>query len=112
MPIRLIAKIKEVVVEQYLIDRVAEAFPTTMCLKYEVRRNEPDRILIMPEGRTVFVETKRPGKDLRSGQVRAFKRLNDLGHEAYMANTRELVDELIEFLKKPKRGNNGNAYFR
>ena len=102
MPIRLLAKIKEATVEQYFCGRFADAFPEALCLKYEVRRNEPDRILILPEGRAVFVETKRPGKDLRPGQVRAFERLADLGHEAYMANTKALVDELIEFLKKPK----------
>jgi len=90
---------KELTVEKHLVKKLKENFPTAEIRKYEAQRNDADRIILLPQGRCVFVETKRPKKDLRPGQERAFKRLHKLGFEAYVANTKELVDELIVFLK-------------
>lgn len=92
-------KPKEISVEQHFVDEMKKAFPTAQVHKYEIRRSEPDRICLLPGGRCVFVELKRPGKDLREEQVRAAKRLHDLGFECFMANTKELVDEVVQYLK-------------
>ena len=96
MPIRLI---REYVVEKYFVDRMGKEFPETKVLKYEARRHEPDRICLFPGGRIAFVELKRPGKELRPGQERAFKWLLDNCFEVYSANTKEKVDDLIHYLK-------------
>ncbi len=96
MPIKIV---KELAIEEYFLKCMAEEFPTTMVLKYEVRRHEPDRICVLPHGLIAFVELKRPGKTLRPGQQRAFDRLINLGHRVFMANSKESVDQLIPILK-------------
>jgi len=92
-------KPKEITVEQHFVDEMKKAFPTAQIHKYEIRRSEPDRICLLPGGRCVFVELKRPGKDLREEQVRAAKRLITLGFQHYTANTKEKVDRMVEYLK-------------
>ena len=90
---------KEIAIEQYFVTALKGAFPEAQVHKYEVRRSEPDRLCLLPGGRAVFVELKRPKKTLRPEQVRAVQRLQDLGFEVYWANTTETVAQLIEFLK-------------
>jgi len=92
-------KPKELSIEQHFVDEMKKAFPTAQLHKYEIRRSEPDRICLLPGGRCVFVELKRPGKDLREEQVRAAKRLHDLGFECYFADSRASVDALVQYLK-------------
>ena len=90
---------KETTVERYFVATLKEAFPEAQVHKYEVRRSEPDRLCLLPGGRAVFVELKRPKKTLRPEQARAAQRLQDLGFEVYWANTQETAAQLIEFLK-------------
>ncbi len=91
---------KETSIEQHFVDEMKKAFPTAQIHKYEIRRSEPDRICLLPGGRCVFVELKRPGKDLRPEQVRAAKRLRDLGFECYQASTKAEVDSIIQEMQK------------
>ena len=93
-------KPKEITVEQHFVDEMKKAFPTAQIHKYEIRRSEPDRICLLPGGRCVFVELKRPGKELREEQVRAMARLHALGFACYMVNTKIDADMLIDGLKK------------
>lgn len=92
-------KPKEISIEQHFVDEMKKAFPTAQIHKYEIRRSEPDRICLLPGGRCVFVELKRPGKGLREEQVRARARLRALGFECYIASSKDEVDDLIEFMK-------------
>ena len=92
-------KPKEISVEQYFVAEMKKAFPTAQIHKYEIRRSEPDRICLLPGGRCVFVELKRPGAGLRDEQVRAAKRLIALGFKCYTANTKEKVDMMVDYLK-------------
>ncbi len=96
----MIRIVKELAIEEYFLKQMAEEFPTAMVLKYEVRRHEPDRICLLPNGVVAFVELKRPGKTLRPGQKRAFDRLIELGHRVFMANSKESVDQLISIFKE------------
>jgi hypothetical protein len=89
---------KEITVEQYLVSEFKRFFPDGQIHKYEIRRGEPDRILLLPKGVCMFVETKRPGEDLRKAQVRAFKRLKLLGFECHMCDTKSKVDLLINYI--------------
>ncbi|UOF83007.1 hypothetical protein [Caudoviricetes sp.] len=47
------------------------------------RRGVPDRIVIFPGGKLVFVEMKRPGESLRADQLREHGRLADLGQSVW-----------------------------
>lgn len=43
----------------------------------------PDRIVLLPNGRTVFVEMKAPGKDLEPIQAKRKRDFEKLGHQVY-----------------------------
>ena len=95
MPIKIV---KEETVESYYLKAIAEAFPGSETVKYEVRRGEPDRLTLLPGGKAIFVELKRPNKHPRPEQERALERKRKLGFDAHYANTKEKVDALIAYL--------------
>lgn len=55
----------------------------------------PDRIVILPGGRTVFVEMKAPGKPLDPLQERWARLLRRLGHDHYKIDSDEAIDRFI-----------------
>ena len=89
---------KEITVEQHLVGEFKRHFPDAQIHKYEIRRGEPDRICLLPKGVVLFIETKRPGEDLRKAQQRAFNRLKLLGFECFMCDTKGKVDLLISYI--------------
>lgn len=97
-------KPKELTVEEHFIAEMKVAFPTAQVHKYEIRRGEPDRLCLLPGGRAVFVELKRPDGEPRPEQRRALQRLSDLGFEATWADTKDKVDALIARLKAENPG--------
>jgi hypothetical protein len=58
-------------------------------------RGVPDRIVILPNGKTVFVEMKALGKPLQPLQVHWAKVLRQLGHQVYKIDSSEGIDEFI-----------------
>jgi hypothetical protein len=58
-------------------------------------RGVPDRLVILPNGRTIFVEMKAPGKPLEPLQVRWAKILQSLGHQVYKIDSNEDIDKFI-----------------
>lgn len=59
-------------------------------------RGVPDRLVCLPNGKAVFVETKRPkGGKISKLQAYRIKELRALGFDARIINTYELVDEFI-----------------
>lgn len=63
-------------------------------------RGVPDRIVCLPNGRIVFVETKRPkGGKISKLQKYRIKELRALGFDARVINTYELVDQFIEEIR-------------
>lgn len=58
-------------------------------------RGVPDRIIILPDGRTVYAETKAPGKPLEPLQERWAKTLRGLGHKVYKIDSYEDIDLFI-----------------
>jgi hypothetical protein len=84
----------EGIVEKYFLKRsTALGF---MCLKFTApgTAGVPDRIIIR-DGRTVFVELKAPGEGPRRLQREVIKDLRSHGALVYLADTKELVDELL-----------------
>lgn len=58
-------------------------------------RGVPDRIVMLPNGRTVYVEMKAPGKQLDPLQVRWAKILKRMGHRVYKIDSDEGIDKFI-----------------
>lgn len=60
-------------------------------------RGVPDRLICLPNGRAIFVETKRPkGGKVSKLQAYRIKELQALGFDARVINTYELVDNFIQ----------------
>lgn len=58
-------------------------------------RGVQDRIVILPGGRTIYVEMKAPGKQLKPLQVRWAKILRNMGHQVYKIDSNEDIDKFI-----------------
>lgn len=56
-----------------------------LCLKFESPgfNGVPDRIILLPGEKVIFVETKKPGKKERARQEYVQKLFRDLGFEVY-----------------------------
>lgn len=83
-------------VEKYLIRQVEKI--GGKCLKIPATYEEgiPDRLVIIPYGRIVFVEMKRPkGGKLSDVQRYQHKKLRALGCEVYVLKNNKEVDEFI-----------------
>lgn len=59
-------------------------------------RGVPDRIVLLPNGRVVFVELKAPGGRMAPLQKRWAKILRSLGHQVYRISSVEEVDKFIQ----------------
>lgn len=59
------------------------------------QRGVPDRIVLLPGGRTVYVEMKATGGRLSVLQVRWARLLRELGHEVYKIDSVEGVEDFI-----------------
>ena len=55
----------------------------------------PDRIVILPNGRTVYVEMKAPGKPLAPLQAKWARRLLGMGHQHYKIDSHEDIERFI-----------------
>lgn len=80
-------------VEQYLIKQVKSL--GGLSLKLTSLIGIPDRLVLLPGGRCVFIELKRPGEKPRKVQVLRMKQLRKLGFKTYVADSYESIDELL-----------------
>ena len=84
-------------VERYLVRKVEAV--GGRCLKWTSPGTTglPDRIVLLPGGRIMFVELKRP-KNSRVAALQDYwqRTLCDLGFPAYFVCTRSAIDALLE----------------
>lgn len=59
----------------------------------------PDRMVLLPGGKVVFVELKAPGKKLRKMQEYRAKQLSDLGFQVECLDTVGKVDLFIKNMR-------------
>ncbi len=59
----------------------------------------PDRIVLLPGGKTAFVETKAPGKKLRPLQVRRKRQLEGLGFSVYCVDGPEQIGGILDAIQ-------------
>ena len=61
----------------------------------------PDRLILMPGGKAVFVETKAPGHVLRPLQVKRKRQLEALGFSVYCIDQREQIGGVLDEVCSP-----------
>lgn len=89
--------VREASIEGYLRDRVRGAGGLCVKLNPAGLVGIPDRLVLLPGGRIVFVEVKKPrGGVIGKAQFVWRDRLIGLGFAHRFAFTREDVDELME----------------
>ena len=92
---------REVDIEKYLTREVKKQ--QGLCLKWVApgTRGVPDRIVIMPKGRTYFVELKQENGRLSPLQKYFHKQLEIRGHNVYVLWSKKQVDDFVkEVLKR------------
>lgn len=83
------AYIREIIIEKALVEETERRGGLAYKLTVPGRRNVPDRLLLMPGGRVIFVECKAPGEKPRAGQLRELERLRALGFQAEVLDSKE-----------------------
>lgn len=94
-PVTMVLAMIEKSVEQHLVRRVKAL--GGLCWKWvsPSQIGVPDRVVVLPGGRVVFVELKRPGGKLSAIQVKVLDRLREVGAEVQVLSSKEEVDELF-----------------
>lgn len=84
-------------IEKYLYDQAKKH--DILCYKFTAPSTAgvPDRVLI-GNNKTVFVELKRPGAKPRKLQIAIHTKMRDHGAIVFVADTKPLVDEIIDFI--------------
>lgn len=59
----------------------------------------PDRIVMMPEGKIGFVETKAPGKKLRPIQERRIRQMMDMGFKVFVVDSMEQIGGVLDEIR-------------
>lgn len=81
---------RENVIENNLARRVEEMGGITYKLSPIGRINKPDRLVMLPGGKIIFVECKRPGEQPRQGQLREHERLRKLGFRVEVLDSHDV----------------------
>ena len=79
--------------EQYLTKMVQSL--GGLSLKLTSLIGIPDRLVLLPEGKVIFVELKRPGEKPRKIQEARMRQLKKLGFKTYVVDSYEQIDRLL-----------------
>ena len=84
------AYIRESTIEKHLVAEVKKAGGIAYKFLSPGRRAVPDRLVLLPGGRAVFVECKAPGEKPRPEQVREHERLRARGFTVVVLDSKNL----------------------
>lgn len=86
---------REATLERRLVREVARIGGRALKWVSPGNRGVPDRLVILPGGRTAFVEMKAPGKPLAPLQERWAKILRGMGHRVHKIDCEDDIDRFI-----------------
>ena len=86
---------KEKVLEQYLVRKVKSMGGIAYKFTSPARRSVPDRLVLLPGGRILFVECKGSGARATKAQQYELDRISQLGFEAAVVDSKEKIDALL-----------------
>lgn len=87
---------QESAVERYLATKVKQAGGWPLKFVSTGTSGVPDRLVLLPGGRLIFVETKRPGEEARALQKAVHRKLRDLGFAVLVIDNKDDVLALLE----------------
>ena len=93
---KTVKKVLESKIESALMKRVKELGGTCEKFTSPSRRSVPDRIVTLPGGRIIFVETKAPGKKPTELQEKDHARRRALGCDVRVIDSLEAVNVFPE----------------
>lgn len=89
-------KTSEKAIEKYLVRKVAEAGGIALKFTSSIADGYPDRLVLLPGGRTIWVEVKRTGEKPRRLQTVRMEELNALGQHVHWVDGINGVDMLMQ----------------
>ena len=87
---------RESTLERYLVRRVESIGGKAPKWTSPGNRGVPDRLVILPNGITIYAEMKAPGEKLSPLQARWARILKSMGHRIYKLDSKEDIDRFIE----------------
>jgi len=84
------AYIRESAIEKHLVAEVKKVGGIAYKFLSPARRAVPDRLVLLPGGRAVFVECKAPSEKPRPEQLREHERLRALGFTVMVLDSKNL----------------------
>lgn len=81
------------------VERRCAAYATKhgcVLLKLIKRTHWPDRLCVLPNGQSFYVEFKRPGGEMSPGQRHIQELLNSMGHACFEVDNRHLFERLLQ----------------
>lgn len=79
-------------IEKLLVARVKALGGSAEKFTSPGRRSVPDRLVILPPGRVIFVELKAPGKRATPAQLRDHERRRALGCDVRVIDNKDAID--------------------
>lgn len=92
-------QIRESVIESYLRDRVRAVGGQALKWVSPGSNGVPDRIVLLPGNRTIFVELKAPGKKPTPLQLAQHRKIRRTEHTVLVIDSKEGVDEFIQDIR-------------
>ncbi len=86
---------RESEIEQYLVDAVAFLGGEIRKVQWIGRNGAPDRLVMLPDGRLLWVELKAPGKTPSAVQLREHAKMARCGQHVHVVDSKDGVDEVL-----------------
>lgn len=83
-------------IEAYLREKVKQLGGIAYKFVSPGNAGVPDRLVLLPGGRVVFVELKAPGRQSTPLQLRQQQRIRELGFPVLVIDSKQKVDEFIK----------------
>jgi hypothetical protein len=90
--------LRENIIEGYLRDKVKTVGGKAYKFVSPGNSGVPDRLVLLPGGKSIFVELKAPGKEPTAKQLLQHKKLRALGFIVLIIDSKEKVDKFIKNL--------------
>lgn len=84
------AYIRENSIEDHLVKEVKKAGGIAYKFISPGRRSVPDRLVLLPDGKVIFVECKAPGEKPTAAQLREHKKIRALGFTVRVLDSKNL----------------------